>query len=191
MTVELSHAFRRAAARHAASDVPGGAMMFCNIHPDEISRLGPDNVAEFIHSLPRLRDASKVVLEVHEDAVADIKFLHWLRKELADRGVGLAYDDFGAGQARLAELAEVPPDFVKLDMQLVQGIDKSPGLADTVNALCELCSKLGVAVVAEGIETLSEMQVCKALGCNYGQGFFIGHPEFTPTNIVSTETIAG
>jgi EAL domain-containing protein (putative c-di-GMP-specific phosphodiesterase class I) len=191
MTVELSHAFRRAAARAAAREVPAGSMLFCNIHPDEITQLAPDNVAEFIHSLPRLRDGSKVVLEVHEDAVAEIKFLQWLRKELSDRGVGLAYDDFGAGQSRLAELAEVPPDFVKLDMQLVQGIDKSPGLSDTVQALCELCEKLGVAVVAEGIETLSEMQVCKSLGCKFGQGYFIGHPEFSPKNVVSTETIAG
>ena len=69
------------------------------------------------------RKGQRMVLEVHEGVVTDLPTMHWLRDQLNDLGVGLAYDDFGAGQSRLTELAEVPPDFIKLDMSLIRGID--------------------------------------------------------------------
>lgn len=189
LCVELSQAFRKAAGRDAARNVPSGSTLFCNLHPDEFPALSPATIDQFVATLPKVGGDGIVILEVHEDAVADIAQLRWLRKELKDRGIGLAYDDFGAGQSRLTELAEVPPDYVKLDMRLVRDIDRSLARSQTVRAVCELATKLGVAVIAEGVETLGEMQRCKSLGCQFGQGFFMGHPELTGPKLIATETV--
>ena len=63
---------------------------------------------------------------MHEGALADLESVDKLRTQLARSCVGIAYDDFGAGQARLLELAEVPPHYLKFDMSFVRGIDSAP-----------------------------------------------------------------
>ena len=90
--------------------------------------------------------------------------------------MGLAYDDFGAGQSRLMELAEVPPDVIKLDRSLIQGINDSQPRQDLVRALVKVMLDQGSEVLAEGVETESECAVCYELGCQLAQGFLIHHP---------------
>ena len=68
----------------------------------------------------------QVVVELHERAVTDVNLLQMLSRCCRNSGLKLAYDDFGAGEARLLELADVPPDFIKLDRGLIAGIDQSP-----------------------------------------------------------------
>jgi EAL domain-containing protein (putative c-di-GMP-specific phosphodiesterase class I) len=118
-----------------------------------------------------------MVLEVHEEAVADSLSMHKLRDQLAALGIGLAYDDFGAGQARLQELVEVPPHFLKLHMSLIRGIDQDVTRQELIQALNPVITKLGVQVIAEGIETEQEAGVCLGLGCHLGQGFLFGRPQ--------------
>jgi EAL domain-containing protein (putative c-di-GMP-specific phosphodiesterase class I) len=91
--------------------------------------------------------------------------------------IGLAYDDFGAGQARLTELAEVPPDFIKLDRSLIRDIDRGIARQDVIKALNKVCADLEVESIAEGIETEAEAAICRGLGSRYGQGFLFGRPE--------------
>src|SRR5262249_39652895 len=93
-------------------------------------------------------------------------------------GIGLAYDDFGAGQARLTELTEAPPDYVKLDMKLIRGIEHSKPRQEIVQTLARICSDLGVQLIAEGIETQAEALACRQLGCRDGGGYYFGrhHP---------------
>lgn len=171
---ELSRAFRRVAVKQSVT-LPDRAALFCNLHPDEFLKLKPEEMDQLLPSLPEGR---RLVLEVHEETIADVPFLRRLRDDLKARGVGLAYDDFGAGQSRLAELAEVPPDYVKLDMRLIQGIDGKDGRRDVVQAICELASKLRITVIAEGIERPGELDTCVKAGCRVGQGFLLGHPEY-------------
>ena len=107
---------RRAAAAEA-NRFPANTRIFFNLHPAEIA---DDSLPG---SLRELRDSfagsQEIVIEVHEGTVADLETLTWLRNQLKERGIGLAYDDFGTGQSRLTELAEIPPDFIKLDRSLV------------------------------------------------------------------------
>jgi EAL domain-containing protein (putative c-di-GMP-specific phosphodiesterase class I) len=117
-----------------------------------------------------------VVIEVHEDVVADTSTLRWLRQQLNALGIGLAFDDFGSGQARLAELAEAPPDFIKLDRRLIRDIDRDKARQDLVQALNRVSADLGVQLIAEGIETREEAATCLELGCHFGQGFLFGPP---------------
>jgi EAL domain-containing protein (putative c-di-GMP-specific phosphodiesterase class I) len=91
--------------------------------------------------------------------------------------IRLAYDDFGAGQARLLELAEVPPDYLKFDMDLTRGIAVSTfAKQHMLGSLAQVANDLGVATVVEGVETAEERDACLQLGFELGQGFLFGRP---------------
>ncbi len=100
-----------------------------------------------------------------------------LRDRLAAMGVKLAYDDFGTGQARLLELAEAPPDYLKFDRRFVTGIDQAPASRRRlVASLVAAARELLVQTVAEGVETPAEAEVCERLGFNLAQGYHFGRP---------------
>jgi EAL domain-containing protein (putative c-di-GMP-specific phosphodiesterase class I) len=170
---ELSQLFRMLAVQEAQF-LPPDAQVFFNLHPTEMNET-------FVQSLERVRDGlrggQRMVLEMHEDVVTDLRSLGRLREQLRVLDIGLAYDDFGAGQARFTELAEVPPDFIKLDMKLIRDLDQSPTRQGLIEALNAFGRDLGIQLVAEGIETEEEAATCRRLGCHFGQGFLFGRPQ--------------
>jgi EAL domain-containing protein (putative c-di-GMP-specific phosphodiesterase class I) len=100
-----------------------------------------------------------------------------IRNGLSELQIGLAYDDFGAGQARLQQLAETPPDILKFDISLVSGVTE-PGsprcrLLTSLNAMVQ---DMGVKTLAEGIETQAEADAYMEIGIDYFQGFFFERP---------------
>ena len=100
-----------------------------------------------------------------------------LRELLNALDIGLAYDDFGAGQARLNELAEAPPDVIKFDMKLIRGIDQGPDRRrELLRSLVGMVRNFGVAALAEGVETEAEHEACRELGFSHGQGYLYGRP---------------
>ena len=100
-----------------------------------------------------------------------------LRASLTALDIQLAYDDFGAGQARLNELTEVPPDILKFDMILVHNIDKvSSDRQQMIAALVNMVRKLGITPLAEGVETAAEANMCIELGFELAQGYHFGRP---------------
>jgi EAL domain-containing protein (putative c-di-GMP-specific phosphodiesterase class I) len=171
---DLSRAFRRVALRDAAH-LPPGSLLFLNLHPAELRD------GELWKQLEGLAGAvgvrQPVVLEFHEEAVADPAAMRRWRDRLHELGLRLAYDDFGAGQSRLTALADVPPDFVKLDRSLIRGLHQAQGRQELVRALTRVSTDLGIRLIAEGIETPEEAEVCLALGCHFAQGYFFGHPQ--------------
>jgi EAL domain-containing protein (putative c-di-GMP-specific phosphodiesterase class I) len=171
---ELSRAFRLAAVEEAAR-MPDSAQIFLNLHPAEMDRefLGPA-LRELKAKLP---GSVLAILEVHEGAVTDLATMRWLRQEVKSLEMGLAYDDFGTGQSRLAELTEVPPDFIKLDRGLIAGLTGSNPRQELVRSILRLSADLGVEAIAEGIETQEEAQFCQGLGCRYAQGYWFGRPQ--------------
>ena len=122
-----------------------------------------------------------IVLEIHEAAVTQTSDSMRLLQGREFRGninIGLAYDDFGAGQARLVELVEVPPDYLKFDIELVRGLSKaSQERQKMVERLVQMTTELGIAALAEGIEEESDHEVCRQLGFGYCQGFLYGKPK--------------
>jgi EAL domain-containing protein (putative c-di-GMP-specific phosphodiesterase class I) len=170
---ELSRQFRLAAAK-AAGVLPAGTRLFFNLHPAELSDA---HLLDSLSALQReLAARYRIVLEVHEDSVTDIAGLRRLSASLATLEMEFAYDDFGAGQSRLMELAEVSPRFIKLDMRLTRGIDHSQPRQEIVRALTHAARELGVLVIAEGIEAAAEADACLDLGCSFAQGFLFGRP---------------
>jgi len=145
-----------------------------NVHPAELESPG------LVPSLARARQRSpqlRLTLEVHEGALADLETVDRLRTQLNRSGVGLAYDDFGAGQARLLELAEVPPHYLKFDMSFVRGIDQAPQTRRRLlTSLVSVARDLLVYTVAEGVETAQEADVCMRIGFTHAQGYYYGRP---------------
>jgi EAL domain-containing protein (putative c-di-GMP-specific phosphodiesterase class I) len=171
---QLSRTLRQVSAQEAVR-LPAQARVFLNLHPFET--LDEDLVATLRTIRQILRADQKLVLEVHEDMVADLRSLGWLRECLQRADIELAYDDFGAGRARLAELAEVPPNFVKLDRSLVRDIDQAATRQELIQALTRGITDLGIDLIAEGIETAAEARICRGLGCRFGQGYHLGRPQ--------------
>ncbi|MCH7994122.1 MAG: EAL domain-containing protein [Planctomycetes bacterium] len=153
--------------------------IYLNTHPLELE------TSELIDSLRELRAGCpdlSIVLEIHESGVTSTRYLLELRETLNELGMQLAYDDFGAGQARLMELVEVPPDVLKFDIKLIQGLSTaSPQRLTTVGSLVQIVRDLGVVPLAEGVETEEEAAVCRELGFDLAQGFLYGRPAPAPS----------
>ena len=93
-------------------------------------------------------------------------------------GFGTALDDFGAGYAGLSLLARFQPDIIKLDMELIRGVDDSVARRTIVESVVRMCEALGLMVIAEGVETQAELDVLAAMGVRYFQGFLFARPAF-------------
>ncbi len=91
-------------------------------------------------------------------------------------GVQLALDDFGTGFSSLSVLGEMSVQHLKLDMGFVRGMGASGARFEVVRGVVELAHRLGMEVVAEGIETPEQLAVLRGLGCDYGQGYFLARP---------------
>ncbi|MFO1297683.1 MAG: EAL domain-containing protein [Rubrivivax sp.] len=171
---ELSTAFREYGVRTVAKLAPGSTL-FVNTHPQET--FDP----AFLQALSKLPHEGldvDLVIEVHETAVMEVERMRELAARLADLKVRFAYDDFGAGQARLNELAEVPAHFVKFDFGLVHGLNEaSVAKQKLVADLVRMVKELGSMALAEGVETEPEAEVCRQIGFDLIQGYLTGRPQ--------------
>jgi EAL domain-containing protein (putative c-di-GMP-specific phosphodiesterase class I) len=171
---ELSRLFRRRTVelvQHRA-DLP---TLFLNMHPVELSQPG---FLESLDELRRMAPLQEIALEIHESCLTRPSALAELGRLLSQRNISLAYDDFGAGQARLLELAEAPPQYLKFDRRLVAGIDNADMLKrqQLLSSLVAMARDLQVKTVAEGIETAAEAEVCGRIGFSHAQGYWLGRP---------------
>jgi EAL domain-containing protein (putative c-di-GMP-specific phosphodiesterase class I) len=170
---ELSRLFRWKALETVAGRDPL-PMLFLNTHPSEITE--PMLLTSLADLRRRMPDQS-ITIEIHEAAIVKTARIVELRAGLRHHGIGLAYDDFGAGQARLLELAEVPPDFLKFDARFVRNLDQaSESKRHLLKSLVEIARDLQVEPLAEGVETGEETVVCVELGFTHAQGFHFGRP---------------
>lgn len=138
------------------------------------------NVARLIEHLSQLRNRAPqlhMVIEIHEEGVSSLSNLKNLAAALQEQQYDFAYDDFGAGRARLMELIEVPPSVLKLDLSLIRGIDAaSDAHRQMLTSLISVAQSVGAKTLAEGVETAQELQACSALGIDLIQGYWLGKP---------------
>ena len=92
----------------------------------------------------------------------------------------LSVDDAGAGYASLRHIFELSPSYVKLDREWVTGIESDPIRQSLVNAMVTFSKKSGAKLIAEGIETIAELETLIAAGVNFGQGYLLGTPTKAP-----------
>ena len=121
----------------------------------------------------------RLVIEMTEgEIINDHAQFAQLINQYRARGIKVAIDDFGAGYSGLNLLAEFQPDQIKIDMNLVRGIESHGARQAIVRALIQACTDLGIDIVAEGVETTAEYRWFSDEGVQYFQGYLFSRPGF-------------
>jgi EAL domain-containing protein (putative c-di-GMP-specific phosphodiesterase class I) len=158
--------------------------LFLNIHPSEFDHgylVRPDDPI-FAHDHP-------VYLEITESVpLSHFRLCHSVLAEIRSKGVLLAVDDLGAGYSNLKYIADLNPEMVKLDRQLIAGLVPGSRTHKLIKHIVRLCSELGAGVIAEGIETRGELEAVAAAGIRYVQGFLLARPAYPAPLVNFNET---
>ena len=168
---QLSRLMRNLAIE-AARNLDGLPLVFLNTHPTELADI--DGLLASLAPLKAAKGRLTAVLEIHETAGTNVDAMRLLRLGLAELGVGLAYDDFGAGQeARFLHLLRSAPRLPQVPhvdgaqpRPRLRGPPPTAGVADR-----ELPEGDGIETLAEGIERPAEAQAARAVGFRFAQGF--------------------
>ena len=118
--------------------------------------------------------SSHLKLEVTEsDIINDTETAAAVLQDIKQLGVGTQMDDFGTGYSSLSYLHQFPFDVIKIDRSFVMGMTQDKSKVSLIKTIILMAKELKKKVIAEGIETLEEMEILRELGCEYGQGFYI------------------
>lgn len=118
----------------------------------------------------------RLIFEFTENERMDAAHVTDIVESYRRMGFATAIDDFGAGHSGLGLLTRFTPDFIKLDMELIRGVDHSLTRRLIVEGVARMAAALGIAVIAEGIETDAEYATLRRLGIRYMQGYLIARP---------------
>lgn len=170
---ELELAAVRAALRHL-DRLPPDVFLSLNVSP--ATALEPV-LRQLLHP-----ESGRVVLELTEhDRIDDYDRLIDALAELRRRGLRVAVDDAGAGYAGLRHILRLRPDIIKLDLDLTRNIDTDPARRALSTAMVSFAREVDATIIAEGIESESELQTVHSLGIGLGQGYHLGRPAPLPT----------
>ncbi len=168
----------------------GGGRLFVNISANALTRIfnlrGREGLLRWILDLrvmPRT-----LVLEITEhERVDSMDRLAEVVQEIRSAGVSLALDDFGDGHSSLRLWSQLKPEVVKIDKYFTRNISAHGDKLRTIQALQQIATVFGSSLVAEGIETAEDLRVLRDLGIEYGQGYFLGHPDRKPLKYLGVE----
>jgi EAL domain-containing protein (putative c-di-GMP-specific phosphodiesterase class I) len=161
--------------------LPAGQALHVNLTPTAI--YDPDTGLRTTWAAARRAgaDLRRICFDVGEtDAFPDLELLRAIVARLRERGARVALDDVGGGIRSLDRLDALRPDLVKLDRELVAGIDSDAARRTLFAAVAGRAHELGVEVVAEGVETPAELQAVRELGADCAQGNLLGAPAAKP-----------
>ncbi|ADN01437.1 sensor domain-containing phosphodiesterase [Spirochaeta thermophila] len=153
-----------------------GLFVSVNISPQEF--LHP----EFVDVVREVLDASGfppelLMLEVTESSlVGDVDRTVQVLSALRDEGIRVAVDDFGTGYSSFASLKRMPVDVIKLDRRFLHGVEESERDRAILEGMTHMAHGLGLEVVVEGVEREAQLEILRESGCDYVQGFLLGHP---------------
>ncbi|HHW39564.1 MAG TPA: EAL domain-containing protein [Syntrophomonadaceae bacterium] len=155
--------------------------LFLNINPQIINdpRFIPGQTARFVRQYNLTPE--NIVFEITEGmAIKDFPAFRKTLDHYRSQGYLIAIDDFGAGYSNLRTVAELQPDFIKLDMSLVHGVHKKTALQALMETLRTFACKIHSQLIAEGIENEAELMKLVQLGIPFGQGYLLAQPAFPP-----------
>ena len=119
----------------------------------------------------------RIVLEITEqEAIKNYDLFQRSIEHYRKRGYKIAIDDFGVGYGGLKMLSIVEPDYVKIDRHFIDKLDRFPFKYNLVDAMATVCHKLGITVIAEGIERQEELDIVSQFGIDLFQGFYLERP---------------
>ncbi len=183
---ELDSLCRRRALANARGIDPE-QLLFLNILPTCIQ--DPDFQAAHVRETLAELDLGprNLVLEISErQAISNFPIFREAIDHFSGLGFRIALDDTGSGFSSLEAALELQPDFLKIDMSLVRSIEDSPEKQEILRGLQSLSTRMGSAVIAEGIETEQELAAIVSLGIEYGQGFYLGRGGTSPSAVART-----
>lgn len=187
-TVEVEHLCRRVVLeRFAELKLPG--KLFLNVSP-ECLLLQPDGTRgetlQFIQQIGINPD--RVIIELTENQPTyDYELMREAVLHYRNMGFQIAIDDLGEGFSSLRLWSELRPEYVKIDMHFIQGINHDPVKLQFVRSIQEIADKSDTLVIAEGIETQAELLVLRDIGVAYGQGYHLGRPHSAPARALPAE----
>lgn len=150
--------------------IPDGCLLDINVGAEAI-------VTSDFRRIISHGDPSRIVLELTEDTeISDYQRLLNCFEQLKDTGFRIALDDTGAGFASFSHLVRLSPDVIKLDRDMIRGLDHDPVRHSLCAAVATFADDTGAMVIAEGIEQGAEAAALKELGIDFGQGFYLGRP---------------
>ena len=162
--------------RQTAVDACTNYPLFLNVHPHEFNEgwLIQPNDPIFWHG-------ESIYLEITESVPLHyFEQCHSVLAEARSKGVYLAVDDLGAGYSNLKYISDLSPEVVKIDRDLIAGVTIGSRGFRLIKGIVRLCEDMGAKVVAEGIETPTELGAVIEAGAHYGQGYLLARPGLPP-----------
>lgn len=177
----LDQVARRTAVRQARPILHAGHQLFINFTPSAIydpRHCLRDTLATCQQVGAHL---GQLVFEVIEaEQVHDLAHLRAILDEYRANGARVALDDLGSGYSSMLHLAELRPDYVKLDSGLVRNASRDRVRGVLLRALAEAAHALEIQVVAEGVETAEDLAFCREIGADLVQGYYLARPAPSP-----------
>lgn len=168
---DLSRVCRQRALEGIKEHLTEGQLLFMNVDPHDFAD------PAFTEVELAIADPSRVVIEITErTAIKDYPKFRERLKAFRELGFRFAVDDAGSGYAGLGSIANLEPDFIKLDISLINCIDSNFIKQNLVETMVRFADDQGAQVIAEGVERAEEFEVVKALGVHLIQGFFLHKP---------------
>jgi EAL domain-containing protein (putative c-di-GMP-specific phosphodiesterase class I) len=187
----LERLCREQALRGIAPHIKEGELLFLNVEPDAVH----DPHFRSSESIAQLTECNltpeRIVLELTERmAIRDFAVFRQALEIFRSIGFKVAVDDVGCAYSGLQSIAELKPDFIKVDMSLVHGLESDSIKRDLVEAVYKFSEQIGVCLVAEGVECEEELEVIQDIGIRYAQGYFFAFPD-NPPALVDWLSIGG
>lgn len=131
----------------------------------------------------------RVILELTEQQNVDHAKLKTAAQYYKNMGFSIALDDLGAGYSSLRLLAELKPDYIKIDKYFVSKVHENEVAGDFIKLIQDMSARVNCKVVAEGIESVEELRFVQHFGVAYGQGYLLGKPMAQPNVTLSADTL--
>jgi diguanylate cyclase (GGDEF)-like protein len=171
----------------ARLNLPGS--LFLNVSPETLTHPSFRNGQTLAFMAQLGISPERVIIEITENQPTyDFVAMRSALLHYRSMGFKIAIDDLGEGFSSLRLWSELRPEFIKIDMHFVQGVDTDPIKRQFLKSIQQIALSCGTDVIAEGVETEAELQVVKEIGIAIGQGYFISRPSPTPPLLASSET---
>ncbi len=180
------------ACRTTARTGKAGAAPWVSVNLPSSELVRADIVARLSRTLGKTGlTPNRLVIEITESSLLEISVARPAIERLSAVGVRVAIDDFGTGYSALSYLARLPIDIVKIDRSFVVALEQQGPEEAIASAIIALAKRLGLQTIGEGIETAAQHAQLAELGCDFGQGFFLGHPSDVQEMRVSSRSRRG